>query len=68
MCSHKGLTLQSSQAVSNARRLGWPLTPVGEALYLTQAPGGYPFYLLDKEQPSNGLFFSVCFCMELLHG
>uniref|UniRef100_A0A8C4ICJ3 Glyoxalase domain containing 4 n=1 Tax=Dicentrarchus labrax TaxID=13489 RepID=A0A8C4ICJ3_DICLA len=49
-----GLTLQSSQAVSNARRLGWPLTEVGEALYLTQAPGGYPFYLVDKEQPPSG--------------
>ncbi|KAK1899957.1 Glyoxalase domain containing protein 4 [Dissostichus eleginoides] len=48
-----GLTLQSSQAVSNAKRLGWPLTEVGEALYLTQAPGGYPFYLVDKEQPSS---------------
>ncbi|KAM8903082.1 glyoxalase domain-containing protein 4 isoform 1-T1 [Spinachia spinachia] len=46
-----GLTVQSSQAVSNAKRLGWPLTEVGEALYLTQAPGGYPFYLVDKEQP-----------------
>uniref|UniRef100_A0A3P9JDW2 Glyoxalase domain-containing protein 4 n=1 Tax=Oryzias latipes TaxID=8090 RepID=A0A3P9JDW2_ORYLA len=40
-----GLILQSSQAVSNAKRLGWPLTQVEEALYLTHAPGGYPFYL-----------------------
>ncbi|XP_015238741.1 PREDICTED: glyoxalase domain-containing protein 4 [Cyprinodon variegatus] len=48
-----GLTLQSSQAVSNAKRLGWPLTQVEEALYLTQAPGGYPFYIVDKEQPAH---------------
>ncbi|XP_029026245.1 glyoxalase domain-containing protein 4 [Betta splendens] len=48
-----GLTLQSSQAVSNAKRLGWPLTEVGDALYLTQGPGGYPFYLVDKEQPPS---------------
>ena len=54
MFSPQGLTLQSSQAVGNAKRLGWPLTEVGEGLYLTQAPGGYPFYLVDKEQPSSG--------------
>lgn len=53
-CSHQGLTLQSNKAVSNAKRVGWPLTEVGEGLYLTQAPGGYPFYLVDKEQPSSG--------------
>ncbi|CAB1347939.1 unnamed protein product [Coregonus sp. 'balchen'] len=49
-----GLTLQSSQAVSNAKRLGWPLTEVGKALYLAEAPGGYRFYLVDKQQPPNG--------------
>ncbi|XP_072248322.1 glyoxalase domain-containing protein 4 isoform X2 [Leuresthes tenuis] len=56
----KGLTLQSSQAVSNAKRLGWPLTEVGEALYLAQAPGGYPFYLVDKEQPPHDPVQKVC--------
>lgn len=54
MCPCQGITLQSSKAVDNAKRLGWPLTEVGEALYLAQAPGGYPFYLVDKEQPSSG--------------
>lgn len=54
MFSRQGITLQSSIAVKNAKRLGWPLTEVGEALYLTKAPGGYPFYLVDKEQPSSG--------------
>ncbi|KAF4085893.1 hypothetical protein AMELA_G00100130 [Ameiurus melas] len=46
-----GFTIQSSKAVSNAKKIGWPLTKVGEALYLTEAPGGYRFYLLDKDQP-----------------
>uniref|UniRef100_A0A8B9JWC2 VOC domain-containing protein n=1 Tax=Astyanax mexicanus TaxID=7994 RepID=A0A8B9JWC2_ASTMX len=55
-----GLTLQSSQAVSNARRLGWPLTEVGEGLYLVEAPGGYRFYLLDKEQPKSDPVQKVC--------
>lgn len=66
--SHQGITLQSTNAVSNAKRLGWPLTEVGEALYLIHAPGGYPFYLLDKEEPSSGeshdlfsVFFLFCF-------
>ena len=59
----QGLTLQSSQAVSNAKRLGWPLTEVGEALYLAQAPGGYPFYLVDKEQPPRGQCHRNYFCL-----
>nr|XP_057936209.1 glyoxalase domain-containing protein 4 [Doryrhamphus excisus] len=49
-----GLTLQSSKAVSNAKRLGWPLTQVEDDLYVTQAPGGYQFYLVDREQPHKG--------------
>lgn len=63
--SRQGITLQSSSAVSNAKRLGWPLTEVGEALYLIHAPGGYPFYLVDKEQPSTGechALFSLSLC------
>lgn len=50
----QGLTLQSSKAVSNAKRIGWPLKEMGEGLYLAEAPGGYHFYLLDKEQPQSG--------------
>lgn len=63
--SRQGITLQSSSAVSNAKRLGWPLTEVGESLYLIHAPGGYPFYLVDKKQPSNGEcqgLFSIVIC------
>uniref|UniRef100_UPI003AACC97F glyoxalase domain-containing protein 4 isoform X2 n=1 Tax=Centroberyx gerrardi TaxID=166262 RepID=UPI003AACC97F len=59
-----GLTLQSSQAVSNAKRVGWPLTEVGEGLYLAEAPGGYRFYLLDKEQPANDPVQKVCLAVS----
>ncbi|NWX97911.1 GLOD4 protein, partial [Nothoprocta ornata] len=45
-----GLTLVSSRAVSNARRLGWPLSEVASGIFETEAPGGYKFYLEDKEQ------------------
>ncbi|KAG7478862.1 hypothetical protein JOB18_010630 [Solea senegalensis] len=55
-----GLTLQSSAAISNAKRLGWPLTEVAEALYVTKAPGGYDFYLIDKEQPTHDPVLKVC--------
>ncbi|KAG9330335.1 hypothetical protein JZ751_025676 [Albula glossodonta] len=60
----QGLTLQSSQAVSNARRLGWPLSEAGEGLYLAEAPGGYRFYLLDKEQPSKDPVQKVCLAVS----
>uniref|UniRef100_A0A8C7MWL7 Glyoxalase domain-containing protein n=1 Tax=Oncorhynchus kisutch TaxID=8019 RepID=A0A8C7MWL7_ONCKI len=43
----------SSQAVSNAKWLGWPFTEVGKGRYLAEAPGDYRFYLVDKEQPPD---------------
>ncbi|XP_077579126.1 glyoxalase domain-containing protein 4 [Stigmatopora nigra] len=46
-----GLTLRSSRAISNAHRLGWRITSVGENLYLILAPGGYRFYLVDEDEP-----------------
>ncbi|CAH2222690.1 Hypothetical predicted protein [Pelobates cultripes] len=49
----RGLTLQSSQFVANARRLNWPLSEVSSGLFETVAPGGYKFYLEDKEQPKT---------------
>jgi len=61
-----GLTLQSSQAVSNAKKLGWPLTEVEEGLYQTEAPGGYRFYLIDKEQPANDPVQKVCLAVSNL--
>ncbi|KAH0511477.1 Glyoxalase domain-containing protein 4 [Microtus ochrogaster] len=43
-----GITLASSQAVSNARKLKWPLSEVAEGVFETEAPGGYKFYLQDR--------------------
>ncbi|XP_078536006.1 glyoxalase domain-containing protein 4 [Lissotriton helveticus] len=48
-----GLTIQSSQAVSNARRLGWALTETPGGIIETLAPGGYTFLLENKEQPKS---------------
>ncbi|KAK7883099.1 hypothetical protein WMY93_029273 [Mugilogobius chulae] len=59
-----GLTLQSSKAVSNAKHMGWPLTKLEEDLYLTHAPGGYPFYLIDKEQPLSDPVQKVCLAVS----
>lgn len=47
----RGITLQSSQAIANARQLKWPLLEVSPGLLEVAAPGGYKFYLEDKEQP-----------------
>uniref|UniRef100_A0A2K5ICL9 Glyoxalase domain-containing protein n=1 Tax=Colobus angolensis palliatus TaxID=336983 RepID=A0A2K5ICL9_COLAP len=49
-----GLTLASSQAVSNARKLEWPLTEVAEGVFETEAPGGYKFYLQNRSLPQSG--------------
>lgn len=48
-----GLALQSSQAVGNARKQGWPLAEVKSGVFETTAPGGYKFYLENKEQPET---------------
>ncbi|XP_063809840.1 glyoxalase domain-containing protein 4 [Pseudophryne corroboree] len=48
-----GLTLQSSQAVLNAKKMNWPLCELSSGLYETEAPGGYKFYLEDKKQPNT---------------
>ncbi|XP_042686139.1 glyoxalase domain-containing protein 4 isoform X2 [Centrocercus urophasianus] len=45
-----GITLVSSQAVSNAKKMGWPLKEVTAGVFETEAPGGYKFYLEDKGQ------------------
>uniref|UniRef100_A0A8C5PCR8 VOC domain-containing protein n=1 Tax=Leptobrachium leishanense TaxID=445787 RepID=A0A8C5PCR8_9ANUR len=49
----KGITLQSSQAIANARQLKWPLAEVLSGLFEVAAPGGYKFYLEDKDQPKT---------------
>ncbi|XP_072909325.1 glyoxalase domain-containing protein 4 isoform X1 [Hemitrygon akajei] len=48
-----GMTLQSSRAVSNAKKEGWPLTETQNGVFVTEAPGGYKFYLVDKDQPES---------------
>ncbi|XP_058139772.2 glyoxalase domain-containing protein 4 [Dasypus novemcinctus] len=48
-----GITLVSSQAVSNARKLEWPLSEVAEGVFETEAPGGYKFYLQNHSLPQS---------------
>eukprot|EP00071_Canis_lupus_P045588 XP_022279145.1 glyoxalase domain-containing protein 4 isoform X2 [Canis lupus familiaris] len=48
-----GITLVSSQAVCNARKLEWPLSEVTEGIFETEAPGGYKFYLQDHSPPES---------------
>ncbi|MEE6469484.1 hypothetical protein FKM82_008648 [Ascaphus truei] len=48
-----GITLRSSQAVANARKLKWPLSEVSSGLFEAIAPGGYKFYLEDQDQPKT---------------
>lgn len=45
-----GITIQSSQALKNARDSNWPILG-GDASPYVEAPGGYRFYLLDQPQP-----------------
>ncbi|XP_053313305.1 glyoxalase domain-containing protein 4 [Spea bombifrons] len=45
-----GITLHSNQAIANARQLKWPLSEVSAGVFETVAPGGYKFYLEDKDQ------------------
>lgn len=52
--SLQGITLVSSQAVSNAKRMGWPLREVTAGVFEAEAPGGYKFFLEDKEQLKQG--------------
>ncbi|XP_011811601.1 PREDICTED: glyoxalase domain-containing protein 4 [Colobus angolensis palliatus] len=67
-----GLTLASSQAVSNARKLEWPLTEVAEGVFETEAPGGYKFYLQNRSLPQSGNYTrtskSLCLKASLRKG
>ncbi len=45
-----GITIQSSQALKNARDHDWPIHS-GDASPYVEAPGGYRFYLIDQPQP-----------------
>ncbi|KAJ6657308.1 hypothetical protein lerEdw1_002675 [Lerista edwardsae] len=46
-----GMTIMSSQAVNNAKKMEWPLKEVSSGIYQAEAPGGYKFCLEDKESP-----------------
>ncbi|KAI8507578.1 Glyoxalase domain-containing protein 4 [Branchiostoma belcheri] len=48
-----GLTIKSKTAIENAKKHNWPITEEETGRYMTQAPGGYKFYLLNEEQPST---------------
>lgn len=48
------MTVTSSQAVHNARKLEWPIVEVIGGVYQAEAPGGYKFYLEDKVSPEQG--------------
>ncbi|XP_073902652.1 glyoxalase domain-containing protein 4 isoform X2 [Castor canadensis] len=54
-----GITIASSQAVSNARKLEWPLNEVTEGIFETEAPGGYKFYLENHSLPQSDPVFKV---------
>uniref|UniRef100_A0A8C3P7S2 Glyoxalase domain-containing protein 4 n=1 Tax=Chrysemys picta bellii TaxID=8478 RepID=A0A8C3P7S2_CHRPI len=61
-----GMTLLSSQAVSNARKMGWPLKEVAKGIFEAEAPGGYKFYLEDKEQPKQDPVLKVTLAVSNL--
>eukprot|EP00079_Xenopus_tropicalis_P032869 XP_017946640.1 PREDICTED: glyoxalase domain-containing protein 4 isoform X1 [Xenopus tropicalis] len=48
-----GITIQSSQAVQHARQMKWLLAELPGGLFEVVAPGGYTFYLEDKDQPKT---------------
>lgn len=50
----QGMTIVSSQAVSNAKKMEWPLNEVSSGIYRAEAPGGYNFFLEDRESPNQG--------------
>lgn len=62
-----GITLASSQAVSNARKLEWPLKKVAEGVFETEAPGGYKFYLQDRSLPQSDPVLKVTLAVTDIH-
>lgn len=61
----QGITLTSSQAVSNAKNLQWPLTEVAEGVFETEAPGGYKFYLQNHSSSRSGTVKALCLPVSL---
>ncbi|XP_015282899.1 PREDICTED: glyoxalase domain-containing protein 4 [Gekko japonicus] len=61
-----GMTVVSHQAVSNARKLEWPLKEISGGIYLVEAPGGYKFYLEDRESPKPDPVLKVTLAVSSL--
>uniref|UniRef100_A0A8C8SJW7 Glyoxalase domain-containing protein 4 n=1 Tax=Pelusios castaneus TaxID=367368 RepID=A0A8C8SJW7_9SAUR len=61
-----GMTVVSSQAVSNARKMGWPLNEVAQGIFETEAPGGYKFFLEDTEEPKQDPVLKVTLAVSNL--
>ncbi|KAJ7308820.1 hypothetical protein JRQ81_008088 [Phrynocephalus forsythii] len=62
----QGMTIASSQAVSNARKLQWPLKEISAGVYETDAPGGYRFVLEDKRSPKEDPVVKVTLAVSSL--
>ncbi|KAL8199059.1 UNVERIFIED_CONTAM: Glyoxalase domain-containing protein 4 [Gekko kuhli] len=61
-----GMTVVSHQAVSNAQKLEWPLKEISGGIYLVEAPGGYKFYLEDRESPKPDPVLKVTLAVSSL--
>ncbi|XP_060115000.1 glyoxalase domain-containing protein 4 [Heteronotia binoei] len=61
-----GMTVVSHQAVSNAKNLEWPLQEISGGVYLVEAPGGYKFYLEDRQSPKPDPVLKVTLAVSSL--
>nr|XP_060612634.1 glyoxalase domain-containing protein 4 [Anolis sagrei ordinatus] len=61
-----GMTIASSQAVNNAKRLQWPIKEISSGVYETEAPGGYKFFLEEKEAPKKDPVMKVALAVSNL--
>lgn len=49
----QGITVQSSESLTRARQLGWPVKQEEGQVAEVEAPGGYKFFIVDLPQPSD---------------
>ncbi|XP_066492036.1 glyoxalase domain-containing protein 4 [Tiliqua scincoides] len=61
-----GMTVVSSQAVNNAKKMEWPLKEVSSGVYQAEAPGGYKFCLEDRESPKRDPVLKVTLAVSSL--
>lgn len=51
----RGITIQSSEAIANAKREKWPIKELPETgMVEMEAPGGYKFFVKDQPRPESG--------------